>query len=1225
MWAVAAPSVWAADLSWQPMPGGRSAKLNVATEGHPGFTSLSGRQTGVGFANKIDQRLIMENNNFMQGAGVALGDFDGDGWCDLYFAAIDGTNALYRNRGNWTFEEVTSTAGVGGAGGHSTGAVFADVDGDGDLDLLVNTLGGGTHSFLNLGGGRFRESTEEAGLRSRTGSVGLALGDTDGDGDLDLYVANYGTQAILRAGGRADLKQVNGKWQLTGPYADRLRYIDGRLEEVGEPDVLYLNDGRGRFKPVPWNSDWFLDYDGKPMPAPWDFGLGVQIRDLNEDGFPDIYVCNDFQTVDRVWINDGRGHFRLLSRLAMRNQPFASMGVDFADIDRDGRLDFLVVEMMSREHAHRMRQVAGAPPSHPIPGRFENRPEVARNTLFWNRGDGTYAEIANFAGVDASDWSWQPVFLDVDLDGFEDVLVVNGNAFDVQDRDVLKQVGALGRQTPEQTRSNILLYPRLETPNVAFRNRGDLTFEEVGREWGFDSRQVSHGIALADLDRDGDLDVVVNCLDAPPLLYRNDSPAPRVAVRLRGKPPNVQGIGARVKLIGGAVRSQGREMVSGGRYLSGDDPLRTFAAGSARNRMSLEVTWRNGSRSMVTNIEADRVYEVDEAFAAIRADLAVAGGNAKSPLFTEISAALDHLHREDAFDDYARQPLLMKQMSSLGPGVAWFDLDEDGHDDLFVGAGKGGRLGAFRGDGRGGFTSMTGSNAPVVPDDVTGLAGLVTADGRHLLVGGISNYENRSHKAAVGAWELNKTTGQLTGGPVLDITPSESTTGPLAVADYDGDGDLDIFVGGRVRPGAYPEPAASRLYRQEQNRLVADVTNQREWDHAGLVSGAVWSDLTGDGFPELIVATEWGPLKIFRNDQGKLSRWNPPVSARALDPRFARLDELTGWWNSVTTADLDGDGRLDLIAGSWGLNSPYHASMEQPVRLYYGDFAGRGVIDMVEAYFATELGIIAPRRSLAALSQAAPRLAELFPTHRDFGIVAVAEIFRRLQFEPVEARAATLASLVLLNRGDYFEAMPLPAEAQLAPVFGVTAADFDGDGRQDVFLGQNFFALRPDLPRLDAGRGLLLRGVGGGRLEAMAGPDSGVMIYGEQRGAAAGDFNEDGRPDLVVAQNGAATKLFRNATGRAGQRLRLQGPAGNPHGVGVVVRLPASQKNGQAYEVRAGSGYWSQDSDVLVLPLVEGVRRVSILWPGGKTFEVILPAAGREISVDHSGAVRLIR
>lgn len=365
--------------------------------------------------------------------------------------------------------------------------------------------------------------------------------------------------------------------------------------------------------------------------------------------------------------------------------------------------------------------------------------------------------------------------------------------------------------------------------------------------------------------------------------------------------------------------------------------MRVFAAGSLTNRMTIEVTWRNGTRSALTNVEANRIYEIDEAGAKAGSNAIKETRNSTTPLFNDVSALLNHVHQEEMFGDYARQPLLMKQLSSLGPGVAWFDLDEDGHDDLFIGSGRGGKLAAFRGDGRGGFASMTGTNAPTVPDDVTGLAGLVMANGRRLLLGGISTYENPAHKAAVGGWELNKTVGRLTGGPVFDIAPAESSTGPLGVGDYDGDGDLDVFVGGRVLPGAYPQSSSSRLYRQDQNRLLLDATNQVALDQVGLVSGAVWSDLTGDGFAELVLACEWGPLKIFRNEKGRLLRWNPRVSGAALDARVTTLDHLTGWWNSVTTADLDGDGRLDIIGGNWGLNSLDRASMAQPARLFYGD------------------------------------------------------------------------------------------------------------------------------------------------------------------------------------------------------------------------------------------------------------------------------------------------
>lgn len=581
-----------------------------------GFAEMPVQHTGVTCSNLLSPQSIIENNNFMNGSGVAAGDFDGDGYCDLYFCSITGTNALYRNLGDWRFENVTARTGVGLPGLHSTGAVFADIDGDGDLDLLVTTLGHGARCFINDGRGQFREATIEAGLESRSGSMSMAVADVDGDGDLDLYVANYGEIPIMRSGARAGVKRVKDEWVVTGPFARRLRYVNGRFEEQGEPDVLYLNDGAGRFRAVPWSSDDFVDEAGKPFPEPWDFGLTVQIRDMNGDGFPDIYVCNDYQTPDRFWINDGHGKFRAQTTLALRKESYSAMGVDFADADRDGFLDFLVVEMLSRDRTTRLRQINAAPSTASIPGQITNRPAVMQNMFYHNRGDGTYAEIANYCGLAATDWSWQPVFVDVDLDGYEDLLIVTGMPLNILDRDTIDGMRSLARQPVEQLRTNTLLFPALSTRNLAFRNLHSLQFEDEGERWGFDSHRISNGISLADLDNDGDLDVVINCLDDAPLLYRNEARSPRVAVRLRGQPPNTGGIGARIRVTSGLLPGQTQEIVCGGRYLSGDDAMRTFAAGSMTDLMTIEVQWRSGKRTVINEARSNRIYMIDEPVAA---------------------------------------------------------------------------------------------------------------------------------------------------------------------------------------------------------------------------------------------------------------------------------------------------------------------------------------------------------------------------------------------------------------------------------------------------------------------------------------------------------------------------------------------------------------------------------------------------------------------------------
>jgi enediyne biosynthesis protein E4 len=1209
IWVVLAASQLfvVAGPEWINGPGYRSAPLAAAKGSHAGLSELSTQITGITFSNLLSSNSAARNQILLNGSGVAAGDVDGDGWCDLYFCRLEGANVLYRNLGNWRFEEVTGAAKVACEGQPSTGAVFADVDGDGDLDLLVNSVGGGTRLFLNDGHGQFTESIQSGLVRS-FGSTSMALADIDGDGDLDLYVANYRTTTIRSTG--FELLNVDGRRMVKPEDRDRL-YItpEGFIREYGEVDCVYLNDGKGHFQQLSWTDGRFLDSDGKALTTPpRDWALSVMFRDLNGDGAPDIYVCNDFWSPDKMWINDGTGHFREAPRTAFPCSSTFSMCADFADLNRDGFDDFMVLDMLSPDHVRRVTQTVmfGLEPW-PV-GYAAVRPQVTRNTLFLNRGDQTYSEIAQLSGLHATDWSWCPVFLDVDLDGYEDLLIATGNTYDTQDQDAEEHIRALGPWPREKAPYKLWQYPPLRLPKMAFRNRGDLTFQDMSQSWGFNSVGVAQGMCLADLDNDGDLDVVINQLNGPASIYRNECPAPRITVRLRGLPPNTQGIGTKIRICDGAVSQQSQEIICGGRYLSCDQAARVFAPGNPTNNLRLEVSWRSGKQSVVVKAKANCVYEIQETAAT---NAPQPKPKEPPPLFVEVSALIAHTHHQELFDDFALQPLQPNKLSQLGPGVSWYDVDGDGWEDLIIAGGRGGAPAIFRNDGKGSFSAYS---TPLFKEPLkraqTTILGWRNPAGQAVLLSGASNYEDRSPEGA-SVRQFN-----LTAGAVNDGLPGgDGCVGPLALADIDGDGDLDLFVGSRVIPARYPVPASSRIFRNDQGEFQLDADASKAFDQIGLVSGAVFSDLDKDGEPELILACEWGPIRVFHLRQGQY---------QDLTKQFG-LDRFIGWWTAVAVADLDGDGRMDIIGANWGRNTPYESHRRQPLKLYYGDFNQVDQVDLIEAYYDSGLGKTVPERSFASLGNAMPFFRERITTHRAFAEASVSEILGDRFKAAHELSANTLESMVFLNRGDHFDARALPIEAQFAPAFGVCAGDMDVDGKIDVFLCQNFFATHPLNSPYDAGRGLLLRGDGRGGFAAITGQESGIKVYGEQRGCALADYDHDGRLDLVVAQNAGATRLFHSQAARSGLRVRLRGPVENPDGVGAQVWLNAEGKTSAVQEIAAGSGYWSQNAAALVYAAPAAPSMVNVRWPWGKTTTNAMPNSASEIIVDFQGKLEKVR
>jgi hypothetical protein len=1078
----------AADLQWTAQAGYRFAAVAPDRPGKVGFTTMYAQATGVSFANHIPAERHYTNLVYLNGSGVAAGDVDGDGWCDLFFCGLGGRSALYRNRAAWKFQDITTESGLAAALSKldATGAAFADLDGDGDQDLIINSVGQGTFCFWNDGSGRFSPGPV---LNQGRCGTSLALADIDSDGALDLYIANYRTSTIRdQPSARFTFKNVNGRPQpmafgdrpLTEPdLTNRFAFVyqpgaggGGSVfhDELGEPDVLYRNQG-GRFTPASTNA----------LPNVFDWGLSVMMRDFNGDQAPDIYVCNDYATPDRFWLNDGKGNFRAAPPFAIRQTSLSTMAIDVADINRDGFDDIFTADMLSRERWRRLVQKNEPNPNMHLFVDAATQPQSPRNTLQLARGDGTYAEIAQLAGLEAAEWAWASIFLDVDLDGYEDLLVANGFERDYMNMDANLKVTTLKVRTREHPKLNEH-YPRLATPNAAFRNLGNLRFADVSSEWGFDLPAVSQGMCLADLDNDGDLDVAINNSNEAATLLRNDTPAARIALRLKGKGANTRGIGAKIKILGGAVPSQTQEMMSGGRYLSSDDSMRVFAAGT--NAMRIEVIWRSGMRSVVTNAAANRIYEIDETTASP----AKHSASGITPLFKD-------------------------------------------------------------------------SGVPLTRNVSGGLM--------------VSNL------------------------PTLVGTNSTTTLG-----DLHGDGQLELFVGSRSVPDRWPEPGPSFILQHTNGSWALDRENSERLSKAGLVSGAVFTDVDGDADVDLVLACEWGPVRVFRNARGVLAEATPEFG----------LDAYTGWWNAVNAGDFDGDGRMDLIASNWGRNTKYERFRSKPLRLMYGDFNGDGRVVAIEAVHDQALRGYGPIVNVWTLSQSMPWLLEKFNSYEAFSRATLEQALAERGRAAKNLEANWLDSMVFLNRGGRFETRPLPIEAQFAPAFGICVADFDGDGNEDAFLSQNSFAVRTETSRYDAGRGLLLRGDGRGNLTAVSGQESGLVLYGEQREAIAADYDADGRVDLAVTQVGTETKFYRNVTARPGLRVRLVDQA-----IGAVIRLRFAHRLGPAREIHG------HESAVQVIAGQGSPTAIQVRWPGGKVTDASVPRDALEVTIDSSGKLERMR
>ena len=1071
------------------------------------FELLPPDSTGVHFANMLPEDTTFNILNYLSyynGGGVAAGDVNGDGLPDLYFTSNVGPNRLYINKGNYRFEDVTDRAGVGGTGGWTTGVTMADVNGDGKLDIYVSgvsylSMHGHNVLYINNGDGTFTDRTKEYGLDFEGYSTQAVFFDYDGDGDLDMYLLNYSTHGERTTGGPADR-------QVRNPRAG---------------DRLYRNDG-GHFVDVSAKAGIYGGAEG--------FGLGVVVSDVNQDGCPDLYVANDFQENDFLYINNCNGTFtESIDRLTGHTSRF-SMGVDAADFNNDLRPDIISMDMLpDREEILKTSASSESFNLYSMRVKAGYHPQFARNMLQLNRGAGHFSEIGNLAGVSATDWSWAPLFADLDNDGRKDLFITNGIYRRPNDLDYIDFVGTEVNQASlaqGNSRRNMALVgkmPQVPLAKYAFRNNGNLTFTNVADAWGLGQKGFSNGAAYVDLNNSGALDLVVNNINAPASIYRNHAREQNgnhsLRVTLRGDGANTAGIGANVTIWHGATH-QMLEMMPTRGFLSSVDPRLHFGLGRSLLVDSLRVVWPDHRFQVLARVPADSALTLEQRQATGRF---VYGREAQAPpLFTDVTAGkgLDFKHEENPFADFDREPLMPHMLSTEGPALAVADVNGDGLDDIFVGGAKWqpSRLYLQQRDGTFRASPQPAIRADSLNEDVDAVFFDANGDGHPdlFVVSGGNEFWDRAEALRQRLY-LNDGHGVF----ARDTTgmPAIFENGACVVpGDFNGDGFIDLFIGGRVVSRRYGVSPHSYLLQNDGKGHFTDVTRTKApgLSEAGMVTSAAWVPSAVKGQLDLVVAGEWMPVRVFRQEGGQF------VDRTAA----AGLAGTNGWWNTVAAVDLRGTGRTDLLLGNLGLNSYLHASNDEPTRLYLGDFAHNGALEQIlTSYRHGESYPIAGRDELVQLI---PSLKAKYPTYRDFGASKIESILPLADLAKATVLQAThfASSLALSNGNGAFALRPLPMGAQFAPIRAALAGDFDGDGKLDVIVAGNFYGVAPLLGRYDASYGLLLRGDGTGALSSVDMMASGLRIEGQVRHMAK-LHSANGDQLIVVARNDNTLQLLR--------------------------------------------------------------------------------------------------
>lgn len=1025
------------------------------------FSSIKSDQSNIDFINSIienDSLTYFKFPYIYMGGGVAIGDINNDGLADIFFSGNMVDNKLYLNKGNMEFEDITASAGLEGDSRWYAGVTMTDINNDGWIDLYISVSGkfGDTRNqlFVNNGNHTFSEKSKGYGIDDVSNSIQSTFFDYDQDGDLDLFVANYPLVPISQGNMFYKEKMDENKWEESGHlYRNNGEYFEDVTEEAG-----MLNFG---------------------------LSLGVIASDLNNDGLTDLYVSNDFNVPDYLYLNNGDGTFTNSIEQSTGHTSMFGMGIDASDFNNDGLLDLVQVDMTPEDYVRAKVNMASMSPETFYQGiEMGFHYQYMQNSLQVNRGidtDGVpiMSEISRMSNMSLTDWSWSALFMDLDNDGWKDVYITNGNKRDVNDNDVnLKTNPTSFRQFSKISISD---YQSQPIANYAFKNLGGNQFEKIGEQWNLDFEGFSNGVAYADLDNDGDLDLVINNIDSEAVLYANETQgAGYLRIALVGPSDNRLGIGTRIEVMAGdQVQTQEQTLTRG--FQSSVEPILHFGLGTEQVDL-VKVTWPDG-REQVLSADLNKVITLDYANSSVQESTE----KTSKPAFTDITSekGIDFKHLEDLFDDFAFEPLLPHLYARMGPSLATADVNGDGLEDFYIGNAGGSEAALFLQKVDGTFAPVSG---PWLSDNDQEDGDAVFADfdgdGDQDLLVTSHGSQFQDHSARL---YFNTPEGFFKASDALPEQSLASTA--VAAADFDKDGRVDLFIGGRNSPGNYPFPVSGQLLRnvsgENQSLKFENVTSAmgQELEDIGMITDAEWTDLNEDGWPDLILSGEWMPITIFENKEGNL-----------IDATEAYgISDLTGWWYSVKCLDVDNDGDLDLVAGNLGLNYKYKASEGSPFEVYAADFDENGTNDIVLSYKKGNKAL--PLRGRECSSQQVPAIAKRFETYRSFASADLEDIYGSYMLEDaLHYEATTFAHYWFENEGGSFEERHLlPLEAQFSNINTIERFDYNGDEYPDLLVAGNLYAAEVETPRSDAGLGLVLVGSPGG-FEAVSPSVSGLLM-----------------------------------------------------------------------------------------------------------------------------------